>query len=223
MTINETPAPMALAGLGLFAASLGMMLPAPWPVLALLLGVACCAPVLLAAWRPSLQPTLPLRDAQTGLYAPTVMQAAAPAMLRMAERHSGGSCLALVQPDQPRAPLAEIALTITAALRATDLVCRHGEDGFLVLLPDCDLGGAYERLDELRARIAVLDDTRRLSVSIGLAPILAGAPDLHDATRSATAAARTAIAGGRNRVVTAPMVERIKLLETPEVRGHPGE
>lgn len=222
MTITDTPAPTLLAGSGLAAASLALLLPGPWQMALVLAGAALCVPLLLAAARPQQVGAPTLRDGMTGLYAPVVMQAAAPAMLRMAERHSTGSCLALLLLDQPRAPMAEVALNITGALRATDLVCRHGGEGFLILMPDCDLGGAYERLDELRARIATLDGARRLSASIGLAPVLAGAPDLHEATRSAVAAARTAIAGGRNRVVTAPMIERIKVLETQAAQDHPG-
>lgn len=223
MMMTETPAPTLLAGSGLAAASLALLLPGPWQMALVLVGAGLCIPLLLAATRPARVEAPALRDSMTGLYAPVVMQAAAPAMLRMAERHSTGSCLGLLLLDQPRAPMAEVALTITGALRATDLVCRHGEEGFLILMPDCDLGGAFERLDELRARIATLGGARRLSASIGLAPVLAGAPDLHEATRSATAAARTAIAGGRNRVVTAPMVERIKVLVAPATQDHPGE
>ncbi|MCX7371902.1 MAG: diguanylate cyclase [Alphaproteobacteria bacterium] len=219
MTLTDTPPPMLLAGTGLLAASLAMLFPGPWQMVLLLAGAALCAPVLAMALRPASAEAPALRDTRTGLYASAVMTAAAPAMLRMAERHTTGSCLALLLLDQPRASMAEVAWTITAGLRATDMVCRHGDEGFLILMPDCDLGGAFERLDELRARIATLDGTRRLSASVGLAPVLAGAPDLHEATRSATAAARTAIAGGRNRVVTAPMVDRLRVMQgaLPEV------
>ncbi len=212
---RRQPEPMPMAFAGLFLASgAPLWLPGGWAVLGLVAGGALCWPLLRTALpAPAPRATPALRDTETGLYSAAVVQAAVPAMLRMAERHGAGSCLALLVIDQPRPPVAEIGVTITGALRGTDLVCRHGEDGFLIVLPDCDLGGAFERLDELRGRFATLGGARRYTASIGLASVAQGAADLHDATMAATAAVRTAIAGGRNRVVTAPMVARLQVMQ----------
>ena len=80
-----------------------------------------------------------------------------------------------------------------------DLVCRHGDNEFLVVLADSD--GAEHKMQEVCARVARDVGSFPLSVSIGVAIDPDGSAALEDVFERADAALQQAKSGGRNRVV----------------------
>jgi diguanylate cyclase (GGDEF)-like protein len=71
------------------------------------------------------------------------------------------------------AVLVQVARTLLACLRPTDMSARYGGEELAVILPDTDLGGAMVAAERLRKAIAALvpehDPTRKITVSIGVA------------------------------------------------------
>jgi diguanylate cyclase (GGDEF)-like protein len=71
------------------------------------------------------------------------------------------------------AVLVQVARTLLACLRPTDMSARYGGEEIAVILPDTDLGGAMVAGERLRKAIAALkpehDPTRKITVSIGVA------------------------------------------------------
>ena len=171
-----------------------------------------------------------LRDAMTGLYNRRFLEEVAPSFIQQAERRKSPVCVAMVDVDHFKrvndlhghavgdALLRTLAATLTAGVRRSDIVCRYGGEEFLLLLPDCDLGGAMERTDELRRNIEAMHEGADtvlpcVTASFGLALVHAGANSLDQAIRQADEALYAAKRGGRNRVVSAPMLAN----STPEL------
>jgi two-component system cell cycle response regulator len=105
--------------------------------------------------------------------------------------------------------LKEIARRMLSSVRSYDGVGRYGGEEFLVLLPACDLAGARERAEHLRAAIA----ERPIETSEGPVPLTASLGVLSTASwpeadgasilRAVDAALYRAKAEGRNRIVVA--------------------
>lgn len=101
--------------------------------------------------------------------------------------------------------LKEIAQTLTAHLRPTDLLARYGGEEFVAILPNTDLAAA--RVAAERVRIAVRDRTMVLpggravavSISLGIVQMQAGYA-LEDFIDAADAALGRAKDAGRDRV-----------------------
>jgi len=102
--------------------------------------------------------------------------------------------------------LREVAATLKAAARSSDIVARYGGDEFMVLMPDTDTAQAEKAAERIRAMVAgkeLSDDPRsvRLTLSIGLAtaePNVGDSPD--DLVRLADEALYAAKTAGRNAV-----------------------
>lgn len=182
-----------------------------------------------------------LRDQLTGLYNRRFLDEVAPAFLRQAERRQSPVCIAMLDVDHFKAVndkhghvvgdtlLRTLAVTLSGALRASDVVCRYGGEEFLLLLPDCDLGAAFERMEELRRQILFMHETSvvdlpGITASIGLAEVEQGVVSLDKAIRQADEALYAAKQAGRNLVLTGPMTA---LLGPPDgitaAPDHPGE
>ncbi len=176
-----------------------------------------------------------LRDALTGLHNRRFLEEVGPTILRQGDRRQASTCIAVLDADHFKrvndtfghatgdALLRAIAGSMTSLLRASDICIRYGGEEFVILLPDCDLGGAFERLDMLRESIATMHAEGGalpvITVSIGVALVPPGAASLDDAMHQADEALYAAKRGGRNQVLTAPMAERVKALAAPD---HPG-
>lgn len=167
-----------------------------------------------------------LRDSLTGLYNRRFLEEVAPAILQQAERRGAPVCVAMLDVDHFKqvndryghatgdALLRCLAATLTAGLRRSDIICRYGGEEFLLLLPDCDLGGGLERLEELRRRVQAMQDGAdsplpAVTASFGLAPVVTS---LDEAVRQADEALYAAKRGGRNRVVTSPMLQQHEVI-----------
>ncbi|MDW8315451.1 MAG: hypothetical protein RMK64_10820, partial [Rhodovarius sp.] len=88
----------------------------------------------------------PLRDAETGLLSAAFLAEAAPLLLAQWQRRAVFVSVVLLRPADGAAGLAVAAAQAAALLRAGDLRCRLGPDRMLLLLPDCDIGAACERM-----------------------------------------------------------------------------
>jgi diguanylate cyclase (GGDEF)-like protein len=100
--------------------------------------------------------------------------------------------------------LRALASSLSAAVRANDLIGRIGGDEFAVLLPEADDIEAAANARRLTDAARALPSPRPLTISVGAAT-WAGASDDSDALISrADAALYQAKAAGRNRVVSAP-------------------
>lgn len=106
------------------------------------------------------------------------------------------------------AVLVSVANALLAAVRDRDDVIRMGGEEFLVLLPGTRAEVALPRLEQLREKIArqaaeLRHDGLVVTVSIGLAEMLAQGDDLTALLRRADNAMYQAKRGGRDRVVAA--------------------
>ncbi len=158
-----------------------------------------------------------LRDPLTALYNRRFLQESASALLRQAARRGSSTCVALLDLDHFKrvndehghaagdAVLRAVGNAILSTLRASDVCCRHGGEEFVMLLPDCDLGGGFERMDELRRIIAAMrnDGLPAVTASVGLAIVPTGSVTLEETMRQADEALYAAKQGGRNRVLAA--------------------
>lgn len=103
--------------------------------------------------------------------------------------------------------LVAVARALHDELRASDLAVRYGGEEFLAILPDTDAADALEVAERVRIRIehldiALPDVTIAITISIGVATLLAG-----DTAESIVARADSALyaakEAGRNRCVAA--------------------
>ena len=97
-----------------------------------------------------------------------------------------------------------------AGLRDHDLFARIGGEEFAILLPGLGLEAAVAVAERLRARTATLgvptaSETIGFRVSIGVAEGRGGTGPIEDLLRAADHALYAAKAGGRDRVVAAPL------------------
>ena len=110
--------------------------------------------------------------------------------------HAGG--------DQILRRFSEVA---RASVRSVDTVARWGGEEFLILMPEADVSHAFEAMERLRERIAVLSVTSelgdmRFTFSAGVASHRLG-QSVDDTIARADRALYNAKAAGRNRVVLA--------------------
>ena len=99
--------------------------------------------------------------------------------------------------------LRAVARTISAEVRAYDIVGRFGGEEFVVLLPATTDGETVHVAERIRSRIAALplpSDEDRLTVSIGVASCPQHAKTLDELLHSADMAMYAAKAAGRDRV-----------------------
>lgn len=101
--------------------------------------------------------------------------------------------------------LQSVGGTLTASLRAGDVVCRYGGDEILCLLPGASYDATLERAEQLRKAISEsrIDHDQlsaRVTSSIGAAVFPQHGEEIDEVLRSADLALYQAKADGRNRV-----------------------
>ncbi len=102
--------------------------------------------------------------------------------------------------------LREVARRLQSNLRAYDGVGRYGGEEFLLVLPACELGGAMQRANYLREKIAgspvivgTVQETVTISMGIAVSECI-GVKEVETLVSRADSALYTAKNNGRNRV-----------------------
>lgn len=109
------------------------------------------------------------------------------------------------------AVLREVARRLLQDVRSTDTLARVGGEEFLLLLPMNDLDGALVHAGRIRKHVAASPVHTpvaevAVTVSLGVAEVLASDAGAHSVVSRADAALYRAKAAGRNRVEAAPRV-----------------
>jgi len=126
------------------------------------------------------------RDPLTGLFNRRYLMETMPREIRRAQRRGAPLTIAMLDIDHFKRfndlyghdagdlVLANLAAQFHGDLRAEDVACRYGGEEFLLLLPECGLGAAYERMTDIsaiaRSRVNVFGGRTlpATTVSIGL-------------------------------------------------------
>lgn len=158
-------------------------------------------------------------DSLTGLLNVRGIDEHLPRELHRATRSGAPLCIAMLDLDLFKlvndkfghhtgdSVLREVGAILTATLRRSDMAIRYGGEEFLIVLPDSEISGAVQRVEEIRTLIGkiVLPETPGgmgpITVSAGIS--IAGehgnsGPELIRAADNALYAAKEA---GRNRIV----------------------
>jgi diguanylate cyclase (GGDEF)-like protein len=162
-----------------------------------------------------------LRDTLTGLHNRRFLFEAGPAAIKLAQRQDEPLAIALLDLDHFKRlndshghDLGDRALRATAALlaqrlRASDIVCRHGGEEFVLLLPGASADEARRLLDERLRELGELSlalpgaaPVQGLSFSAGVAALGPDGDSLEALLKSADARLYAAKAAGRARVMT---------------------
>ena len=162
-----------------------------------------------------------LRDPLTGLHNRRYLFEMAPVLLELSRRQGTPLCVVLIDLDHFKLlndtyghqagdqVLQRFATLMDSTLRRSDVVCRHGGEEFVALMPDIDLSGAQVVLERLLAEYQVLDvqiGRRRLphcSFSAGVALFPAHGHTLEQLLTRADRTLYLAKSHGRARIETA--------------------
>ena len=164
-----------------------------------------------------------VRDPLTGLHNRRHLFDVAPGLLELARRNQRPLSVALIDLDHFKllndtfghqagdAALQRFARLLLRVLRRSDVVCRHGGEEFVVVMPDIDIDGAdavlCRLLDEYQAPPEVDTGTRRLpssSFSAGIAIFTKHGHTLEQLLSRADRALYRAKSLGRARIERAP-------------------
>jgi diguanylate cyclase (GGDEF)-like protein len=166
-----------------------------------------------------------LRDPLTGLHNRRYLFEMAPGLLDLARRQSSPLCVVLIDLDHFKllndtyghhagdAVLQRFATLLAQMLRRSDVVCRHGGEEFVAVMPDIDANGAQTMLTRLlEAYQAQQQDLgrRRLpscSFSAGIAVFPTHGSSLEQLLSRADRALYSAKARGRARIEQMPMTD----------------
>jgi diguanylate cyclase (GGDEF)-like protein len=164
-----------------------------------------------------------VRDPLTGLHNRRHLFDVAPGMLELARRNDRPLCVALIDLDHFKllndtfghqagdAVLQRFATLLLQVLRRSDVICRHGGEEFVAVMPDIDVDGAdavlCRLLDEYQAPTPLDTGTRRLpscSFSAGIAIFPKHGQTLEQLLSRADRALYRAKSLGRARIERAP-------------------
>jgi diguanylate cyclase (GGDEF)-like protein len=165
-----------------------------------------------------------LRDGLTGLYNRRFLDEVLEHNLAKLKRESKHAGLLLLDVDHFKRfndthghqagdeALRRVGATLTATVRASDVVCRYGGEEFLVFLPECDRGEAAAKAEAIRLAIAQTalsvgnQPIPPVTASIGLAIFPEAGTTRAQLIQMADRALYRAKGAGRNRVMVAEPV-----------------
>jgi diguanylate cyclase (GGDEF)-like protein len=164
-----------------------------------------------------------VRDPLTGLHNRRHLFDVAPGLLELARRNDRALCVALIDLDHFKllndtfghqagdTVLQRFANLLSQVLRRSDVICRHGGEEFVVVMPDIEVDGASavlcRLLDEYQAPAVLDTGTRRLpscSFSAGIAIFPKHGHTLEQLLSRADRALYRAKSLGRARIERAP-------------------
>ncbi len=166
-----------------------------------------------------------LRDPLTGLHNRRYLFEMAPGLLDLARRQAAPLCVVLIDLDHFKllndtyghhagdAVLQRFATLLAQMLRRSDVVCRHGGEEFVAVMPDIDANGAQTMLTRLlEAYQAQQQDMGRrklpsCSFSAGIAVFPTHGSSLEQLLSRADRALYSAKARGRARIEQMPMTD----------------
>ncbi|MEB3329237.1 MAG: GGDEF domain-containing protein [Candidatus Sericytochromatia bacterium] len=170
-----------------------------------------------------------LTDALTGLPNRRALLEQADRLAAVATRYGTPFALVLLDVDHFKAcndlyghaagdaVLRGVAGTLAASVRDADVAARYGGEEFVVLCPNTSLGAAAQLAERLRRAVeetlplpapdALIELPPGVTASVGVATWQAGDRSFEAVLRRADAALYQAKAGGRNRVMLAPLTE----------------
>jgi diguanylate cyclase (GGDEF)-like protein len=166
-----------------------------------------------------------LRDPLTGLHNRRYLFEMAPGLLDLARRQASPLCVVLIDLDHFKllndtyghhagdAVLQRFATLLAQMLRRSDVVCRHGGEEFVAVMPDIDANGAQTMLTRLlEAYQAQQQDMGRrklpsCSFSAGIAVFPTHGSSLEQLLSRADRALYSAKARGRARIEQMPMTD----------------
>jgi diguanylate cyclase (GGDEF)-like protein len=156
-----------------------------------------------------------LRDPLTGLHNRRYLFEVAPGMVERARRQASPLCVVLLDLDHFKAVndnfghdtgdavLLRFSQLLTQTVRRSDVVCRHGGEEFVVVMPDIGVAGARSTLLRLLESCRALSPTGDLpacTFSAGLAEFAAHGGTLDQLLTRADRAMYAAKSGGRARI-----------------------
>jgi diguanylate cyclase (GGDEF)-like protein len=108
--------------------------------------------------------------------------------------------------------LTQVVHRIEFLIRASDHIGRYGGEEFIVVMPECNLENAAERIEHVRRAIEqdaiqLPEGDLHITCSFGITWTGGDKYDIHELVREADAALYRAKQGGRNRVVTEGILE----------------
>ncbi len=166
-----------------------------------------------------------LRDPLTGLHNRRYLFEMAPGLLDLARRQAAPLCVVLIDLDHFKllndtyghhagdAVLQRFASLLAQMLRRSDVVCRHGGEEFVAVMPDIDADGAQTMLTRLlQAYQSQQQDVGRrklpsCSFSAGIALFPTHGSSLEQLLSRADRALYSAKARGRARIEKMPMTD----------------
>jgi diguanylate cyclase (GGDEF)-like protein len=118
--------------------------------------------------------------------------------------------------------LRDVASSVLACLRASDVACRYGGEELAILLPDCALQAALGKAEQIRARISAISSSAiSVTASFGVASMPENCSRGSELLPIADAALYRAKDLGRDRVIGASPRPSADMIVLPNLVGLP--
>jgi len=159
-----------------------------------------------------------IRDSLTGLFNRHFMQIALERELARAMRQQSNLAVFMLDVDHFKRfndqfghAVGDIALKAVArgflsSIRTEDIACRYGGEEFVIILPDVTAETAYQRAEEIRQKISLLDVLKQagdaeITISIGVSIFPLNGRTVESLLKTSDEALYRAKHQGRNRVI----------------------
>jgi diguanylate cyclase (GGDEF)-like protein len=170
-----------------------------------------------------------IHDPLTGLFNRRYLEESLQRELHRAQRQSHSIALIMLDIDHFKMVndtygheagdevLKNIAALLQEYSRKSDIACRFGGEEFILILPETTLEVAIQRAETLRQAVMTRDvsvgkvEIKNLSISLGVASFPQHAQSIKEIMAEADQALYKAKATGRNRVMVAEKIKKVKI------------